>query len=597
MIAMDGDIGGVLGRRLAGGPERPESHLLIIEVDFGTSLYVCFPIMKIGLLQLDPVVGDLAGNGERLLEAVRDASSRGARILLGSELGLIGYPPRDLLLREGVVEACGDRLATLAGAFPPEATVLVGLPRRSSDGSVRNAVALCRDGRVECFFDKRLLPTYDVFDELRHFTCGDEPLTFDCGDTTVGVLVCEDLWRAEDVSFDPEYAEDPVDQLADAGCDLLLVSSASPFVVGKRVRHLERLSEVARRLDATVVSVNQVGGNDDVIFAGGSVVIGPDGALLHDGVLWEERIDVVDLDHATPVEPRDVTRESELFHALRLGLADYCRKTGHRTVALGLSGGIDSALAATIAAAAIGPEQVIGYLMPSRYSSEGSLEDARALAANLGLGAAHEVGITDLHDGLHEALTPSIGAPDGIADENLQSRLRGLLLMAHSNQTGSMVLATGNKSELAVGYCTLYGDMCGGVAVLGDLLKTDVFALSRWINDHHQALGFETAPIPVATIEKPPSAELRPDQLDEDSLPPYEDLDRIIALRIEEECSQATIVRRTGLDPALVSRFVSMFDRQEFKRHQAAVVLKISQRAFGRGRPMPIAGRWVPGSG
>ena len=200
------------------------------------------------------------------------------------------------------------------------------------------------------------------------------------------------------------------------------------------------------------------------------------------------------------------------------------------------------------------------------------------------------------HDGLHEALTPSIGAPDGIADENLQSRLRGLLLMAHSNQTGSMVLATGNKSELAVGYCTLYGDMCGGVAVLGDLLKTDVFALSRWINEHHAELGFETAPIPVATIEKPPSAELRPDQLDEDSLPPYEDLDRIIALRIEEECSQETIVRRTGLDPALVSRFVSMFDRQEFKRHQAAVVLKISQRAFGRGRPMPIAGRWAPGS-
>ncbi len=440
-------------------------------------------------------------------------------------------------------------------------------------------------------------PTYDIFDELRHFTSGDEPLTFECGDTTVGVLVCEDLWRAEDVSFDPGYKEDPVEQLADAGCALLLVSSASPFVVGKRVRHLERLAAVARRLDATVVSVNQVGGNDDVIFAGGSVVVGPDGALLHDGVLWEESVEVVDLDHATPVEPRVVTRESELFHALRSGLADYCRKTGHRTVALGLSGGIDSALAATIAAAAIGPEQVIGYLMPSRYSSEGSLEDARALVANLGLGAAHEVGISELHDGLHDALHPSIGSPEGITDENLQSRLRGLLLMAHSNQTGSMVLATGNKSELAVGYCTLYGDMCGGVAVLGDLLKTDVFALSRWINDHHQALGFETAPIPEATIEKPPSAELRPDQLDEDSLPPYEDLDRIIALRIEEECSEETIVRRTGLDPALVSRFVSMFDRQEFKRHQAAVVLKISQRAFGRGRPMPIAGRWAPGSG
>lgn len=594
---MDGDAGDVLFRRLAGGHQRPEIPLSIIEVDFGSFLYLCFAVMKIGLLQLDAVVGDLASNGQRLLEAAQDASSRGARLLLGSELGLIGYPPRDLLLREGVVEACGERLASLAEEFPADTTVLVGLPRRGADGSIRNSVALCRNGRVERFFDKRLLPTYDVFDELRHFTSGDEPLTFECGDTTVGVLVCEDLWRAEDVAFERDYEEDPVEQLADIGCDMLLVASASPFVVGKRSRHLERLASVARRLDATVVSVNQVGGNDDVIFAGGSVVVGPDGALLHDGVLWEEVVDVVELDGATSVEPRVITRDSELFHALRLGLADYCRKTGHRTVALGLSGGIDSALAATIAAAALGPEQVVGYLMPSRYSSEGSLDDARALVKNLGLGAAHEVKISELHDGLHDALRPSIGAPDGIADENLQSRLRGLLLMAHSNQTGSMVLATGNKSELAVGYCTLYGDMCGGVAVLGDLLKTDVFALSRWINDHFEALGFATAPIPVATIEKPPSAELRPDQLDEDSLPPYEDLDRIIALRIEEECSQATIVRRTGLDPELVARFVAMFDRQEFKRHQAAVVLKVSQRAFGRGRPMPIAGRWARGSG
>ena len=594
---MDGDSGDVLFRRLAGGHQRPESHLSIIEVDFGAFLYVCFDLMKIGLLQLDPVVGDLAGNGERLLEAVRDASSRGARIVLGSELGLIGYPPRDLLLREGVVESCGDRLSALASELPPETAVLLGIPRRSADGSIRNSVALCRDGRVERFFDKRLLPTYDVFDELRHFTTGDEALTFECCDMTVGVLVCEDLWRAEDVAFDRDYGEDPVERLAEVGCDMLLVASASPFVVGKRARHLERLSSVARRLDAMVVSVNQVGGNDDVIFAGGSVVFGPDGSLLHDGVLWEEAIEVVELDEVGPLEPRMQTREAELFHALRLGLADYCRKTGHRTVALGLSGGIDSALAATIAAAAIGPEQVIGYLMPSRYSSEGSLADARALASNLGLGAAHEVGITELHEGLRDSLHSSIGDPEGITDENIQSRLRGLLLMAHSNQTGSMVLATGNKSELAVGYCTLYGDMCGGVAVLGDLLKTDVFALSRWINEHHRALGFTTAPIPVASIEKPPSAELRPDQLDEDSLPPYEDLDRIIALRIEEECSQETIVRRTGLEPAMVSRFVSMFDRQEFKRHQAAVVLKVSQRAFGRGRPMPIAGRWVRGSG
>ena len=597
MLARDGVSDGVPVRRLAGGFERPEHHLLIIEVDFGVFLYVCSPVMKIGLLQLDPLVGELAGNGARLLEAVRTASSHGARIVLGSELGLIGYPPRDLLLREGVVEACETRLEGLASQFPADVAVLVGLPRRASDGSVRNAVALCRDGRVERHFDKRLLPTYDVFDEVRHFTPGDASLTFECDGRTVGVLVCEDLWQAEDVAVEPSYAQDPVEELARTGCDLLLVASASPFVVSKRARHLERLACVARRLEATVVSVNQVGANDDLVFAGGSVVVGPDGALLHDGVLWDERVDVVEPEALSPLEPRPESRESELFHALRTGLAGYCRKTGQRTLALGLSGGIDSALAATIAAAAVGPEQVVGYLMPSRYSSQGSLDDARALAANLGLGAVHEVGITGLHDGLQDALRPSIGSPEGVTDENLQSRLRGLLLMAHSNQTGSMVLATGNKSELAVGYCTLYGDMCGGVAVLGDVLKTDVFALSRWINDHHEPLGFGVAPIPVSSIEKPPSAELRPDQVDEDSLPPYEDLDRIIALRIEEECSASTIVERTGLDFALVSRFVSMFDRQEFKRHQAAVVLKVSPRAFGRGRPMPLAGRWVPGSG
>jgi len=553
--------------------------------------------MRIGLLQLNPVVGDLEGNLERTLASARRASEAGAELVVAGELGLLGYPPRDLLLREGVVEACEETVVRLARDLPEGLAALVGSPRRSGEGVLHNSVALCRDGVVERWFDKRLLPTYDVFDELRHFTPGSAPLHFEHRGRRVGVLVCEDFWRGEDVALERGYRDDPVQALAEDGCDLLLVASASPFVLGKRDLHLERLAAVAGRLDCEVVSVNQVGGNDDVVFSGGSVVMRPDGRIRHRCPDWSSAVSVVDLAQEDLVEdPQEVDREEDLFHALRLGLADYCRKTGQRSAAVGLSGGIDSAVVAAVAVAALGPDRVTGLLMPSIHSSESSLVDARALATNLGLAAAHEVPIGALHEGVRSELMPVLGDFGGIADENIQARLRGTLLMTVSNDTGAMVLPTGNKSEMAVGYCTLYGDMCGGVAVIGDVLKTEVYALARWLNRHPERAGFTVPPIPESSIEKPPSAELRPDQKDSDSLPPYEDLDQIVRLRVEEECSVETIVRRTGIERSEVERWVTQLDRNEYKRHQAAIVLKVSSRTFGRGRPMPLALRWAPPS-
>ena len=553
-------------------------------------------LMKVALLQLDPLVGDLAGNLRQLRAAAEDAAAAGARLLLGTELGIIGYPPRDLLLRAGVAEACEAAVAAFASTLAPELVALIGLPRREADGSLRNSIALCRDGRIECFFDKRLLPTYDVFDERRHFMPGTGPLCFELDGRRIGVLLCEDLWQATDVPIDRVYLEDPVETLRQDDCSLVLVSSASPFVLEKRARHRSRLSDVARSLDAMLVSVNQVGANDELIFDGGSTVVAPDGTLLHEGACWNEQVDVVELDSLEAVEPAVVSPESELFNALVLGVRDYCRKTGHTDVAIGLSGGIDSALVATIAAAALGPEHVSGYLMPSRHSSLGSLEDARELADRLGLAAAIEAPIDPLHVAARNAFTEAFVEPTGITDENLQARLRGLLLMAHANQTGALILTTGNKSELAVGYCTLYGDMCGGVSVLGDLLKTQVYALSRWLNREHASAGFQRAPIPVNSIEKPPSAELRPDQQDSDSLPPYEHLDELIRWWVDEEASPETIREQSSLPPEEVERFLGLIDRQEYKRHQAPIVLKLSPRSFGRGRPMPIASRWAPAS-
>lgn len=566
----------------------------------GWQLFYDSSSMRIGLLQLDPVVGDLPGNAAAIAAGTRSLAASGAQVVVGSELGLIGYPPRDLLLREGVVEACEDSMAQLACALPASCAVLVGSPRRASDGTIRNAVALCRNGRVEQWFDKQLLPTYDVFDEWRHFVPGtpdQTPVSFTCDGKRIGVLICEDIWRAEDSATMRRYETDPLDHVAAASCDLLAVLSAAPFVLGKRALHHARLASIATQLGIPIAAVNQVGANDDVLFEGGSLALSHSGQPLAVCASWALDSITVDTD-ADPIEPQKNTAlEADLFDALCTGVAGYCAKTGNTKVCVGLSGGIDSALVATIAAAALGPKNVTGVLMPSRYSSNDSLVDARELAANLELGAAHEIEIESIHAAARDALAPALGDVTGVTDENLQARARGLLLMAVANATSALTLATGNKSEFAVGYCTLYGDMAGGVAVIGDVLKTQVFALARWLNDNWESTGrFTCAPIPESSITKPPSAELRPDQRDSDSLPPYDQLDAIVRLRIEDERSVASIHEQTGLPVELIRRWVDVIDRNEFKRHQAPIVLKVSPRTFGRGRPVPLALRWARSS-
>jgi NAD+ synthase (glutamine-hydrolysing) len=566
--------------------------------------------MRIAFAQLNPTVGDVAGNTALVLNAMDEARSEKADLLVCAEMNLLGYPPRDLLFREGVVEHAEAAVATIAD-HAGDLTVVVGHPRRHSETvrTIRNSVSVCRAGKVLCTYDKRLLPGYDVFDEDRYFDPGGRTCIIDVAGRRVGVLICEDLWRAGDVAVNRVYDDDPAAELVDAGCELLVSPNASPFFLGKFDRHVELLRENAKRLRVPIAVVNQVGGNDDLIFDGRSMLVDRDGALRVGLPAFESCVRTVDLDDASEAnadvhgfESVGVRRahgadsasasEWELFHALRVGVRDYCHKTGHRAALVGLSGGIDSALTATIAAAALGPGNVRGITMPSRYSSRGSIDDSKELAANLGLAGCDEVPIDAAHQGMREMLGSTLGEQrEGLTDENIQSRLRGVILMAHSNATGALVLATGNKSEYAVGYATLYGDMCGALAVLGDVLKTRVYSLSRWINADPAACGFAKPPIPETTIAKAPSAELRPDQTDQDSLPPYDVLDEIITRYLDLEQSVTRIIAETGFDDTTVCRSARLIDAAEYKRYQAAIILKVTQRAFGRGRPMPIVMR------
>lgn len=552
--------------------------------------------MRITLAQLNPTVGDIAGNTTLLLDAAAQGRADRAGLVVGPELSIIGYPPRDLLWREGVVAACEEAVREIATRARGTA-VIVGHPRRAPDGlrGLRNSASVCRGGEIVAVHDKRLLPGYDVFDEDRYFDVGDRACTVTIDGVKIGVLTCEDLWRAEDVNADPHYSVDPVKDLAETGCDVVVALNASPFITGKFDRHLDCARSAARRFGIAIVAVNQVGGNDDLVFDGRSFAIGVDGSVLAVLSGWKPETRTLDLRRGAcggtvALPPRtDDTRLGDLFQALVLGVRDYCRKTGHTDGLVGLSGGIDSALTATIAVAALGAEHVHGVMMPSRHSSPGSITDARALATALGMRDPEEIGIDAAHGALGSALVDADGvAPENLADENIQSRLRGLILMARSNAGGALVLATSNKSELAVGYSTIYGDMCGAMAVLGDVLKTRVYQLSQWINRNHAACGFGAPPIPEASITKPPSAELRPDQTDQDSLPPYDVLDAIIERYVEHDEAIDRIIAQTGLDADLVREMAALIDSAEYKRQQAAVIFKVSQRAFGRGRPMPI---------
>jgi NAD+ synthase (glutamine-hydrolysing) len=577
--------------------------------------------MRLALAQINPTVGDIAGNSRIIIDFLRRARDERADLVVFPELSLCGYPPKDLLLQEGFIKGCIDAARDIGEHHTQSVTAVLGLPTPADEDSLRaahqggrperiaNSLVVYRDGRYVEYYDKRLLPTYDVFDEDRYFTPGSRAAVLEIAGVPTGLSICEDLWRAVDAGLASRYQNDPdpLAELAAAGARLIVSPSASPFVLGKGERHRQILSSSAERCSAYLASVNQVGGNDDLIFDGHSAVYGPGGELLASAPGFREHLLVVDV----PVLPgaaavhdhrKAASAEQLLWDALVLGTRDYCRKTGFTGALLGISGGIDSALTAAIAAAALGPEHITGLIMPGRYSSEHSQADAVELARRLNIRCL-TVPIDDTMSGFSGAVNgmfarlrlPVLGgiSPD-LAEENLQSRIRGTLLMAHSNRSGAIVLSTGNKSELAVGYCTLYGDMNGGLAVLSDVTKQQVYRIARWINQHHAERGFAQPPIPERSITKPPSAELRPDQTDQDTLPPYEILDAIIQRYVEQRQNPATIVRETGYDPAVVARITRMIDASEFKRRQAALGLKVSGVAFGGGRRYPIAQRWRP---
>jgi NAD+ synthase/NAD+ synthase (glutamine-hydrolysing) len=545
--------------------------------------------MKIALLQVNPTVGDLAGNARLILDALRTASAAGADLAATPELALVGYLPRDLLLSRGFVERSWEALESLARDASDLAPVLVGLPEPNPSDEGRplfNSAVLLRNGRVDQRFRKALLPTYDVFDEDRYFEPYHGAQLLDIAGTRIGISICEDIWNDRDFWKRRRYHHDPIDELAAAGVSIVLNMSASPFTAGKHRRREEMLGSMALKHRLPIAYVNQFGGNDDLVFDGRSSVFGADGAVVARGRSFDGDVVVCDVAAARPLPPADdLDVESEIWRALALGTRDYARKCGFSSVVLGLSGGIDSALTAAIAADALGADRVLGVLMPSPYSSRGSIDDAHALASNLGI-ETMTLPIEPLMHAFDDVLRGALGGdPPGVTAENIQARIRGNLLMALSNTRGALLLTTGNKSELSVGYCTLYGDMSGGLAVIADVPKTMVYRVACWRN---QVAG--RPQIPESTITKAPSAELRPNQTDQDSLPPYEVLDDILQRHVERHQPDEEIVA-AGFDAATVARVLRLVRLAEFKRKQAAPGLKVTDRAFGTGWRMPIAAR------
>ena len=545
--------------------------------------------MKIALLQVNPTVGDIAGNARLVLDALRAASATGADLAATPELALVGYLPRDFLLNPGFVRRSWEALETLARDAASLAPVLVGLPEPNPSDEGRplfNSAALLRGGRVEQRFRKALLPTYDVFDEDRYFEPYHGAQLLEIAGTRVGISICEDIWNDRDFWKRRRYHHDPIDELADAGATLVVNLSASPFTAGKHRRREEMLGGMALKHRLPIAYVNQCGGNDDLVFDGRSTVFGADGAAIARGRSFDADVVVCDLAAAAPLAPAaDLDAESEIWRALVLGTRDYVRKCGFASVVLGLSGGIDSALTAAIAVDALGADHVLGVLMPSPYSSRGSIDDARELAANLGM-ETMTLPIEPLMRTFDGTLRAALGTePPGVAAENIQARIRGNLLMALSNTRGALLLTTGNKSELSVGYCTLYGDMSGGLAVIADVPKTMVHRVAQWRND---TAG--RPQIPEATMTKPPSAELRPNQTDQDSLPPYDVLDHILERHVVRHEPAEEIVA-AGFEQETVARVLRLVRLAEFKRKQAAPGLKVTDRAFGTGWRMPIAAR------
>jgi NAD+ synthetase len=545
--------------------------------------------MIIGLLQLNSTIGDFAANRTKLLAAYADALHRGAQFVLAPELFLCGYPPRDLLLRDDFVAANLAALEETARHIGP-VPLCVGYVEKNPDRpgrALKNAAAVLHNGQIVWRMAKSLLPTYDVFDEDRYFEPAAKIEPFPFNGLKLGITICEDIWNDEDFWPTRLYRRDPVKELMSQQADVILNLSASPWHEGKERTRLEMLRRVAHDEKIPLAQVNAVGANDELIFDGHSVMLNARGEVLALGTGFAEQVLVADLTAPQPASSPGHTfppREQLLFSALSLGVRDYVRKCGFKSVIIGLSGGIDSALIAAIAVDAVGPANVLGVSMPARYSSTGSMTDAEALARNLGIryeALPIEPVFRAVEAQLHDVFA---GTQPNEAEENVQSRLRGVTLMALSNKFGGLVLTTGNKSEMAVGYCTLYGDMNGALAPIADLLKTDVYHLARWVNRDREI-------IPANSIAKPPSAELRPHQTDQDSLPPYDVLDAILDLYIVKNLGKAQIIER-GYPAAMVNDVVNKINFSEYKRRQAAPGLKVSPRAFGMGRRIPIAQRF-----
>jgi NAD+ synthase/NAD+ synthase (glutamine-hydrolysing) len=540
--------------------------------------------LRVALLQINPTAGDLQGNSVLIVNAALAAQRQGADLAVTPELALMGYLPRDLLMSRGFVQRSCQALTRIAAELKDAPPILVGAatPNPSDMGRpLFNSAVLLQEGAVGPAFHKTLLPTYDVFDEDRYFEPAEGPQVLEFKGLRLGISICEDVWNDRDFWKRRRYHEDPIEVLAQSGVDAILNLSASPFTAGKQEMRERMLGHMAQRHRVPLAYVNQVGGNDDLIFDGRSCAFDAKGRLYARAKGFEDDVLTVDLTASTgAVAADDFAAESEIWRALVLGVRDYARKTRFRQVLLGLSGGIDSALTAAIAAEALGPENVLGVMMPSIYSSPGSVSDSVDLARNLGIRIMTLPigGIMGTYDAaLREAFE---GRPADVTEENIQSRIRGNLLMALSNKFGSLLLTTGNKSELAVGYCTLYGDMNGGLAVIADLPKMMVYRVSRWRN-------LRKPDIPEAILYKAPSAELRPDQTDQDSLPPYELLDQILELHVEQSQSAEEIIAQ-GFEEATVRRVLKLVRMAEFKRKQAAPVLKVTSRAFGTGWRMPI---------
>jgi NAD+ synthase (glutamine-hydrolysing) len=548
--------------------------------------------VKIALGQINPTVGDFSGNAAKHIEFSRRAQAGGADLILFPELSVCGYPPRDLVERSSFLARNHEVVEQIA-ASTRGISVICGLvtPAESETGkSVMNSAALLQEGKIVFVQSKMLLPTYDVFDEMRNFAPAKSQKVFSLCGSQVALTICEDAWN--DKLFWPKrlYTVDPIEGLIRAGGSVVLNISASPFWIGKRDLRRDMLASIARHHKVPVAMVNQIGGNDSLIFDGSSIVLNAEGKVIAQGKSFEEDLLYFDSNNLTgDLHAQIEGEDASVYGALVLGTRDYMRKCGFKKAIIGLSGGIDSALTAVIAADAVGAENVIGIGMPGPYSSQGSIDDARQLASNLGI-RFELLSINCAYEAYKGILKDVFaGQKEDVTEENIQSRARGTLLMALSNKFGAIVLSTGNKSELGVGYCTLYGDMVGGLAVISDVPKTMVYRLSHYVNG--TSVNGRREVIPRATLEKPPSAELRPNQKDSDSLPPYEVLDAVLEDYVEDAHSAEQIASDRGFDIELVRRVVRMVDRAEYKRQQAAPGIKISSKAFGYGRRFPIAAK------